>query len=313
MEGRIFDTQNVILVKIDEDDIMSFLIDKDLNDDGVMTIRLEDFTDSIIETIPEYVFAEYKGSNIPQTRSVSRIREAAKSIYKIEEYQWMHQVYVEKNEDAIARFQKSQYMNRGEFGEILLHLLLREFKGTVPLISKVYFKDSNNVPAHGFDAVHITDEDNILWLGESKLYTDAKQGLDALIEDLKNHIKHDYLREQFVIIKKNIENTTIPRRDAWIDKLSQCNRLLDCLSIINIPLLCTYQNSDIYDNFIEQSDEMATSYYETNIKELKQYFNTRNCHHLKQSMNILLLLFPIPNKKMLIMKLHEKLWHMQNM
>ncbi|WP_330558188.1 Hachiman antiphage defense system protein HamA [Acutalibacter sp. 1XD8-33] len=31
---------------------------------------------------------------------------------------------------------------RGEFGELILHLLLRDFKNTIPLISKVYFKDS---------------------------------------------------------------------------------------------------------------------------------------------------------------------------
>lgn len=43
-----------------------------------------------------------------------------------------------------------------EFIELLLHLLLREYKHTIPLISKVYFKDSAGVPAHGFDAVHIT-------------------------------------------------------------------------------------------------------------------------------------------------------------
>jgi hypothetical protein len=30
---------------------------------------------------------------------------------------------------------------RGEFGELILHLLLRDFHDTVPLLSKIYFKD----------------------------------------------------------------------------------------------------------------------------------------------------------------------------
>ena len=54
------------------------------------------------------------------------------------------------------------YNSKGIFSELILHFILREIKGTIPLISKIYFKDSNAVEAHGFDAVHITTEDKKL-------------------------------------------------------------------------------------------------------------------------------------------------------
>lgn len=240
MKKRIFDTKNVILLKVDEADLNSFLVDMDLDDNGQYSFQLEPLANAIMETIPEYVFADYKGNVVPYVETVSRLREAAKSIYKIKEYETMYRAYVKDDAGALEEIEKLGYKNRGEFGELLLHLLLRDFKGTIPLISKVYFKDSAGVPAHGFDAVHITPDDRILWLGESKFYTDAKRGIDALLEDLDEHFKRDYLNEQFIIIKKNLENNSIPQREEWIEKLTTCTRLRDQLSMINIPMITSY-------------------------------------------------------------------------
>ena len=44
------------------------------------------------------------------------------------------------------------------------------------------------MPAHGFDAVHVSTNEKILWLGESKLYDDSKEGIKALVKDLNEHI-----------------------------------------------------------------------------------------------------------------------------
>lgn len=311
MKKRIFDTKNVILLKVDEADLNSFLVDMDLDDNGQYSFQLEPLANAIMETIPEYIFADYKGNVVPYVETVSRLREAAKSIYKIKEYETMYRAYVKDDAGALEEIEKLGYKNRGEFGELLLHLLLRDFKGTIPLISKVYFKDSAGVPAHGFDAVHITPDDRILWLGESKFYTDAKRGIDALLEDLDEHFKRDYLNEQFIIIKKNLENNSIPQREEWIEKLTTCTRLRDQLSMINIPMLCMYPH-DVYKKFKNMSDADATTYHEANIRELKSYFDSHNKHPLKTSLNIILLLFPIESKKALVTCLHEKLWHMQN-
>ena len=57
-----------------------------VDDSGQYVFQLESLANAIIETIPEYVFADYKGSSLPLAGSVSRLREAAKSIYKIKEF-----------------------------------------------------------------------------------------------------------------------------------------------------------------------------------------------------------------------------------
>ena len=42
-------------------------------------------------------------------------------------------------------------------------------------------------------------------------------------------VARDYLNEQFVIIKKNLENNSIPQREEWLERLTNCTRLSDCL------------------------------------------------------------------------------------
>lgn len=309
---RIFDKKKIILLNISETDLNSFLVDTDIDDFGNSCFMLNELANTIINVIPEYVFAHYENPNIPQNDTVDKLRQAAKSIYKISEYNLMRRYYLDKDESLEDEIKKLKNYNRGEFGELLLHLLLRDFKATIPLVSKVYFKDSAGVPAHGFDSVHVSPDEKILWLGESKFYTDSKKGISELIEDLLSHFKTDYLNEQFSIIKKNLENNSIPMRDNWIEVLSNCNKLSDKINIINIPLLCIYPH-DIYELYSNMKDDQTIIYHEDNVRELKKYFDSNNNHPLKKNLNIILMLFPVKNKKELAIKLHEKLWHMQNM
>lgn len=224
---KIFDKKNVILIRVDDSDLASFLVDSDINDTGDYEWRIKELAEAVINVVPEYVFANHMGGSILQTDIIDAVRESAKALYKVKEYDLMRRYCIDNDQDALIELQKGGYKNRGEFGELLLHLLLREYKGTIPLISKVYFKDSPGVPAHGYDAVHITPDKQILWLGESKLYGDVKDGLKALLQDLDEHFKKDYINEQFSIIKKNLENHSIPQRDEWVDKLSKYNGLIN--------------------------------------------------------------------------------------
>lgn len=312
MRDRIFDKQKIIVSKISEADLDSFLVDMDIGDDGASYYPLKELANSIINTIPEYVFAQYENPEIPQTDAVEKLREAAKSIYKIRDFDVMRRWYLQREEAAKVEIEQLSANRRGEFGELLLHLLLRDFKGTIPLVSKVYFKDAAGVPAHGFDAVHISPNEKILWLGESKFYADGKSGIRELLGDLSKHFTRDFLDEQFIIIKKNLENNSIPQRDEWIKTLNDCSKLRDKIRMINIPMLCTYPH-DIYQHFSDLNEPNAITYHEVNVRELKRYFDENNKHPLQNQLNVILLLFPIRDKEELVTILHEKLWHMQSM
>ena len=52
MVNRIFDKKNVILLKVNEDDLNTFLVDMDIDDEGNPKYCLDDFTKAICNTFP---------------------------------------------------------------------------------------------------------------------------------------------------------------------------------------------------------------------------------------------------------------------
>ena len=164
----------------------------DIENDGSLKYAYDNFADAFSENILEYAFAY---ADIPRNQITKKQREAAQSLLKLHEieklrYYLEHDVPEEDWEPAFLRW----YEKKGVLGEIVLHMFLKEFKNTIPLISKMYFKDSFSQEAKGFDAVHVSQDSLTLWLGETKFYKAwktkgvVKGGIDELVEDLKKHI-----------------------------------------------------------------------------------------------------------------------------
>lgn len=61
--SKTFDVYNIIMVKVEEDDLMSFLLKNDI-DDAQSIYPLELLTEEIMSVIPEYAYADYEGNKI---------------------------------------------------------------------------------------------------------------------------------------------------------------------------------------------------------------------------------------------------------
>lgn len=306
-----FGANKIIKQHICEADLCTYLVGYDLDDNGNSYYRINSLVKLLTNVIPEFAFGHHLGTSTPNTELVNVLCDAAKAIYSVDVFQKVRDIYLQGKsiDDSVA----DRYLRRGEFGELILHLLLREYHDTIPLISKIYFKDSLSPAVHGFDAVHIQESTKTLWLGESKLYTDGKQGVLALIEDIKNHFLADYLNSEFSIISRKIELLdNIPQKDYWIDLLEESNTLKDQLSNINIPLLCTYE-SPLFSKYNDENLPEFISEYEKEMKELKKYFDDNNNQPIKSNLNIILLLFPVQCKKELVTRLHRNLSYMQSL
>ena len=313
-ENRIFDKAQLIEVTIDEDDLMSFLVKIDVDDDGKPKYPDEELAKLVLRVLPEYVFAWHEGVSLVD--AMAKVSEAANRLYQTDPYKAMFEYYVNNNRDPelVEKVRKLEENNRGEFGELLLHLLLRDFKGTKTLMSKVYFSDSRGVPAHGFDAVHYIPESKQLWLGESKLYSDGKGGLRNLVDDIRKHLTRDYMHDQFVVIEKNIKCQTNPDKDEWINKFHKNERLADMIDGLNLAMLCLYPH-DIYQKQLNEELNQLESleYHKANIRELKDYFDRINTCPIRDKVHIVLLMFPVKDKVEFVKKLHLKLWHAQQL
>ena len=303
-----FGANKVIKEHFHNTDLCTYFVGFDLTDSGNNEYRINELIRLLTSVIPEYAFG-YK-SDLTSTKFLEYLSDSAKAIYSIDEFQKVRDIYErgEQIEDCVA----DRYLRRGEFGELILHLLLRDYHNTIPLISKIYFKDSLGSNVHGFDAVHINPEEKTLWLGESKIYTDGQNGVKALINDIKEHIVANYLDSEFAIIKRKLTNVTnIPDIDYWQDLLNKSTTLREKFNHITIPLLCVYES----DNFTKYNDEIKEFYesYEKEVLTLHSYFKDNNDHPLKNHLNIILLLFPVKSKKEVVGRLHKNLSTMQEL
>jgi Cap4 SAVED domain len=273
--AKPFKSDLVIEEKISEANFRAYSVGYEQNE-----FRLKPLVEVICEVIPEFALGYHEGKVTPNTEIVSRLREAARTIYGTDKFE-----------------------NRGEFGELILHLLLRDFHDTIPLVAKIYFKDAPNSTVHGFDGVHITIEPGKkkLWLGESKLYTDGIAGVTALAEDLEKHIKGDYLRSEFSLIKHKLPAET-PEIEYWRNLMDEHKNLDEILNGICIPMVCTY-SSDTAKNHTAATAAHLKAFTEE-CEKLKAKFNEKK---ISTNVDVILMLLPIPSKEDLVAELDKRL------
>lgn len=300
----------VVVVNVGQDDVDGMLINWDLTDNGQYDYMENEFISAVMNYLPEYAMG-YDAEKVSPTEIVEYLRASAKSVIKIKKVKEIKYYldecipYDQWDEDVL-----DIYNAKGIFSELILHFLLRDVKGTLPLISKIYFKDSVSVEAHGFDAVHVLGD--VLWLGETKFYNDGKRGIKALIDDLNEHFKHDYLKEQFIIISRSLVHNN-KMRDEWVSRLSAANRLEDKLSMIYIPLLCIYEDqvaSDIVDK-LNEAGNPESIYFDHAVK-MKEYFDKNNTFPNKERVQPLLILLPVKSKDKIVSAMLSRIYNMQN-
>lgn len=139
------------------------------------------------------------------------------------------------------------YKRRGEFGELFLHGILRDFYKAEPAVSKIYFLDSPNETAKGFDAVHVvvTNDGSLdLWLGEAKLYENMKAAVKEIVASLKAHISNNFLRQEFLAVSNKFDESW-PHYAKLMDLLDDNTSLDVIVDRLVMPVLLTYQSKTI--------------------------------------------------------------------
>lgn len=307
-----YDRNKVVVLKVAEEDVNGMMINYDLTDEGKYSYMDDDFIESVMNYLPEYAMGQAPIPSNP-VEIMPYLREAAKSVIKIKRIDEIKRYLDEKTpyqnwDDKILQI----YNSKGIFSELILHFLLRELKNTISLVSKIYFKDSFSHEAHGFDAVHVSVDDNKLWLGETKFYKSGKKGIKALIDDLNIHFKHDYLKDQFIIISRAlIHNNEI--REEWIQKLNNATHLEDKFNMVMIPLLCIYEDNVATEfiTAINAGTDSDTIYLE-HVAELNAYFEKNNTFTNRNRVQTILILLPVASKNKIVSGILSKIYSLQN-
>lgn len=284
-----------------KENVHTFYIGFDLDNSGKISQVKSKFYDELFDDITAFAFGTKNVmGKITTPQDISKVqREALRKMYSIPELQEASKYYLESDDI------EDKYLKRGEFGELLLYHLLHEYFNADALISKIYFKDSMGLPAHGFDAVHVDSENHILWLGESKLYSVANSAIDALMKDLEEHFNTNFFESEFAIIDNRVHDSGIELDDFMKTLIDPQTKVLKKLANINIALFAGFDSKSLQDY---SDNQTFKENLKGEIKLLRERANKKTVKHSwNEYLNIFLFLFPIDNKREFVKDLHLKL------
>lgn len=242
--------------------------------------RSERLAKHLFEWLPEFALPWSERRQMHTGVAVKMLRNAANAVYRTEKFK-----------------------KRGEFGELILHAVIRTEFGTDPAISKLFYKDAPNDTVKGFDCVHVvaTDERFELWLGEAKFYGEPGDALRKAAASVHEHLERDYLRGEFVLIDNKIDNDW-PHAERMRTLLNPNTSLDDIFDALHIPVLVTY-DSEVMSAHTAVSDEFIAA-FESEVNELASAFGK---HTLAPKVVIELILMPLASKQKLIEELDKEL------
>ena len=248
--------------------------------------RYDQFVDHVMEWIPEFALNWSERKRMRDFNCVHLMKKAARKIYET-----------------------NKFDNRGEFGELFLHIAIRQSFNTIPAVSKIYYKDAHNDTVKGFDAVHIVlyDDELQLWIGESKFYNHFSKAVHDVVDELVKHTNFDYLRSEFNIIVDKIDKEW-PEYDRLTELIHPNTSMDNIVDKVCIPVLLTYDSK-----IINEFDSISTSFNKSFCEEIQKNYGYFVDQTSFLNLSIHLFLFPLHKKVELIKKLDEKLKLWQNL
>lgn len=278
----------------------------DFDENGNVCQSEDEWCEEIFTQIPYFAFGDKKAREKFDAEE-NVVKNSMKLLYNIKEIQEANTDYLENPKQP----DDGKYLNRGEFGELILYYLLKKKLNRPQLISKIYFKDTYNAVVHGFDAVHYDKITNELWIGESKLYTSKYHALRELEGDLTSHFNQNFFGQEFTIISDRFKDlgvdnseleSLIDPNSKFLSKLVSMNACF--FALFNDPILDSFSYEPASDNISQAFLEKLKKSVQKTRENFDQ--NTNNFPY-KNSLKIHLFLFPVQNKQSLVKKLHEKL------
>lgn len=255
--------------------------------------RSDQLADHMMEWLPEFALNYSELQDIGHSNALRMIKKAARIVYQTE-----------------------KYGRRGEFGELLLHIAIRQIYETLPAVSKIYYKSGVNDTVKGFDAVHVVRAgDGLeLWVGETKFYKTLSKAIYDVSKEIVDHLETDYLKSEFILIKNKVD-LSWPEAEGLNELLHENKSLDDVFKRICIPILLTYnsvvvnasgQSDDDYKSKIEE--ELRAAYSNLRDKISSQY---KEKFSEDFAITVHVILVPLKEKQQLIEALDKRLKALQ--
>lgn len=212
----------------------------------------------------------------------------------------------------------------GEIGEIFLYGIMKHCYDALPIVPKIFYKQNPNDNAKGADSVHITLEENTyhIWLGESKIYEDITDAINAAASSVHELLATDKLKKEKSLITNlnDIEDYLSDINDSEKFLMAELKKILDdrisldeMKKILHIPISIIYECEKTKQQLVNLPVYFSEDYKKSIIE-----FHKDKCNKLSQKIidkfkdiplieyiKFHIIIFPIPNKKELVAQINK--------
>ncbi len=196
----------------------------------------------------------------------------------------------EKYRIAWSRISRRNKSSKGDYGELLLFLILKVFFKSEKLVTKVKLKTGNQ-EVYGYDCAHYTIENDepVLWLGESKFYSTFSGALTKAFESLEEHCCQNFTLNEFSFLEPHIElNKDFPHYDKIREQLKGIKSFDEIK--IKVPVFITYDCSKIKKHTTTSNPEFLADFQ----NEFSERCKSIEGKNLKLNSNFELLFIILP-------------------
>lgn len=191
---------------------------------------------------------DYESGRYRQSELVGLIRDTvpyfaltSKEISSIDRSDW--------NKQSFTRISDANINSKGDYGELLLYLVLSVFYDVPKFVTKARLRSTTREQIKGFDCAHFSVEDSkiTLWLGEAKFHKSVSGAVSSAFKSLNEHLNDaEKIKSELKILGGEIEiNKKLePEKYDLLKQYVAGGKSLDKVNIA-VPVLITYDSSCI--------------------------------------------------------------------
>lgn len=206
----------------------------------------------------------------------------------------------EWNRQSFTRISDASRNSKGDYGELLLYILLTHFYDTPKFVTKARLRSTTKEQIKGFDCAHfsICDGQVTLWLGEAKFHKSLSSAVAKTLISLEDHLNDpDRIKSELKLLGGEIEiNKTLePDTFNLLKSYVSGGKSLDKVDIA-VPVLVTYDSRCINGFCGDLSADIESASFCKKLKdELEVGFKKiyGNTWPSNKNMKIVFFLFPL--------------------
>ncbi len=203
------------------------------------------------------------------------------------------------NRNSFTRISDANKKSKGDYGELLLFLILSIFYDIPKFVTKARLRSTTREQVKGFDCAHfsISEGSVTLWLGEAKFHQNISGAISSAFKSLQDHLNDsNRIKSELRLLGGEIElNRRLDKENYDLLKSYVVGgKSLDKVNIA-VPVLCTYDSQCINDFCENLNSDIESEEFKIKIGvELEENFKKIYKKEWPERKNIKVVFFMVP-------------------